>query len=493
MWRVSFLFLLFINNAFARSCLRDLPPGHHAFAASYDELMRCIIKSCDVPYKLFHNKCLKKTEYENLIEKEKICVESGGNYDYLNGIRLKCFCPENTFNINDKCIQYNEDSCDIITQHIERNNLDSIKKCVEQNKGLVKGLAQATIESAIKTQDYNILDYLLDNGLDLEETVHATEWFGYTDIPITNLIVQGEYNEAVSSLHKGNSKNTFEQIDSEYKVDLSKNFDLIKHLIDDKKAINLKKQYPIFNPFKKEFAYFLDIVAFTQNEYASESSLKYACNTLDFLLERDASYTDIMYYIISDMSGGARDHMGFPFDSLKCARDKGIKFKLIDGGNPLDHLMGTPNLKAEQYNWLITEVKKDLPNISFTNALRVFCEYDYSYGPPPRKMEEEIDIIKLFLDAGAQINDDVLKAAKYKQEYTNKNVPVYDDGSHNSNWFSHKFDAVCSFVPENEVCIANKNNMEEKSKNNQATKANEQSLANRTLTAATNAAICLTF
>ena len=416
---------------------------------------------------------------------------------------VKCFCPDNTFNIDDKCIQYNEDSCDVITQHIERNNLDSIKKCVEQNKGLVKGLAQSTIEYAIKTQDYKILDYLLDNGLDLEETVHATEWFGYTDIPITNLIAQGEYNEVASSWHKGNPENTFEQTYSEYKVDLSKNFDLIKHLVDDKKAINLKKQYPVPNSYEKDSAYFLDIVALIQNEHTRGSSLEYACKTLDFLLQRNALYTDIMYNIILDRSNGARDHRGFPFNYLQCARDKGIKFKLINGGNPLDHLMGTPNLKAEQYNWLITEVKKDLPGVDFTNALKVFCEYDYSYGPPPRKMQEERDIIKLFLDAGAQINNDVLKAAKYKQEYTNKNVPVYDDSSDNSEWFSHKFDAVCSFVPENEICF--EKNLEEKTNpgNNEdndkalqeaeqeykEAKAKEQSLANRTLTAATTAAV----
>jgi len=488
---VFYWFLVFIccthNSVFAKSCLSSLGSDHHALLASYDEKDRCIIKSCIVSYKLFHNKCYEKDEYEKLVAQEKDCVDSGGKYDYINGIRLKCFCPDDKSDVDGKCILYHGDSCDAMTQHVERNNLDPIKKCVGKNTGLVKGLAQPAIETAIKTHDYRILDYLLDNGLDLEETTHATKFFGYTDIPIINLIDQGVYSEYTTSYHKGNPENTFEQTNSENTVDLSKNFDLIKHLVDDKKAIDLKKQYSVLFPFSKDSRYFLDIVALNQNEYASGDSLSSACETLDFLLQKGALYRDIMHDIILDKSGGARDHRGFPFEYLKCARDKGIKFKLIDDRNPLEILQGTHNLKAEQYDWLITEVKKDLPDVDFTNALRTFCEYDYSYGPPPRKMQEEIDIMELFLDAGAQINDDILKAAKYKQEYTNKNVSVYDDGSDNSNWFSHKFDAICSFVPENELCITGAKALEEES--NEYDKAKEQSLANRVLDGVSSAAM----
>lgn len=75
---VFIILLLFADSAFGKSCLFDLPSGHHAIVAIYDESNHCIIKSCMPTYRLFQNKCYKNDEYEHLTQKEKICVESGG-------------------------------------------------------------------------------------------------------------------------------------------------------------------------------------------------------------------------------------------------------------------------------------------------------------------------------------------------------------------------------------------------------------------------------
>lgn len=483
MWRAAFLlFFLFVNNAFAKSCLRNLPSGHHAVVASYDEAMRCVIKSCIVSYKLFHNKCIKKTQYEDLIEKEKTCVESGGTYDYLTypAEYLKCFCPTNKININDECISYNENDCEterIIEQHIEKNNLQSVKKCIEKNKNVVKGLEQQTIESALKTQNYEILDFLLDNGLDLNIKTVING-----DIAKYFLINAGVYNNIVRSWHSANSEISYDTNEIEYVVDLTKNFDLIKHLVEEKHSIDLNDD---------QDKLFVEQVASYHQYYAYGTNVAPACDTLSFCLDRTDSHavnnTDILGKIMYNISHSVSDHKGFPLEYLKCARFKGLKFKLKNGNNPLDYLTPAPNLGPQEYQWLITEIKTDLPDVDFTSALKKFCYDDYVYGPPPRTLQEDKDIIQVFLDTGVQINDDIIKAAKDYQMMVNKNAPTYDDGSDASNWYSHKFDAVCSFAPENEICIANKKNMEELQKAHEEVKAREQSLANRTLTAAATA------
>ena len=459
--------LLFTNDAFARSCLVNLPQGHHAIAATYDDSGHCIIKSCMPTYKLFQNKCYKNNEYENLIAKEKICVSSGGSYEQITypARYFTCTCPDDKFNVSDKCVAYSAEDCEtehVMEQHIERNNLKAVQQCVRKDKNLIKGLDAKIIEFALKTHDYNILDFLLDNGLVLNDR---------------DIIDAGVYNNVDKSWYSAGLKTSFDTQEIEYVVDLDRNFELIKHLVDDKQVINLRDDRK---------GIFAEHVASQQRKYTyDEKNLNSACDTLEFCLEKSSfdarNNADILYEIIQGLDHGFSDHKGFPFEYLKCARANGLNFKLKDGNNPLDYLTPAHNLGPQEYKWLIAEIKRDLRDVDFTNSLKKFCGDDYIYGSPAREYEEDVSIIQEFLNAGAEITDKTIKAAKEYERIDKKSC---------GNGFrcSRKFDAVCSFVPENKMCAEQIEEVSEKRNKYQEVddkiKGREQSLPNRMLGAA---------
>ena len=453
----SCLCLLYMDTAFAKSCLDELPAEHHAIIASYDNDKNCIIKTCIPTYKLFKNHCYNKEEYATMVEKEQICKNSGGEFDIVFNVP-KCKCLGNMFAIdNTKCIKYDDDDCktnDVVIQHIKRNNLTAVKNCIDKNKEILKNKIEYAIDTALETHNYSILDALLDNNLaDLTDLTHhsAGGWGGHR----TGI----DYLIYASVLGKDN-------------------FALIKYLIDDKKVIDLHEKYSTKTDSPFSYTnYFAEFIIQHQLEYSGDTNNAY--KILDYLLHHkdfDANEVDILGHIMNT----ATSLKGYcEFDYLKYARTQGLKFKLIDGNNPLDYLYPAYNVQAQEYNWLITEIKKDLPNIDFTNALLTFCEKDYVYGPPPRTLEQDKAIIKEFMNAGANINNDIIQAAKVYQE---QSVNSWKDK------VSHKFEAICSFVPENEMCLKQKTEMHRSENNHKDTNNKEMSTANRMLSGLSMAA-----
>ncbi|MBQ7185818.1 MAG: hypothetical protein IJR92_03365, partial [Alphaproteobacteria bacterium] len=400
-------------------------------SARFDENGNCVVKKCNKNFVLINGFCRPEEE----LSKANACNESGGNMEYLEPslsnpldssfgiVKLTCFCPDEKFNDGDKCILYNKNDCETkhIHQHITRNNLQSVKKCVEKDKSVMKQITGAeVISTALKTQQYEMLDFLLDNGLDLKTEV-----------------VSGGYFSEISS--SGPNKNKEEHI-----TDLNRNFELIKHLV----ANNRIDLNDLEKPFIK------DNVSVQRLFASHDKNVKVTCDTLSFLLDKTNSAVIDNIDILGEIMRCKTieyEHRGFPFEYFKYARSQGLKFMFKDGNNPLEYLCTSDNIGPQEYSWFITEIKRDLPNVDFTNALKRFCGGDYVYGSTPRPLYEDQDIIKVFLNTGAKINDDIIEAAKHFQKSVNQSYGHCL--SHPDEWCSYKLDAVCSFVPENKICL----------------------------------------
>ena len=433
---IAFCFAVFSIFCFSATASDKCSPSvanapDSVASARFDENGNCVVKKCNKNFVLINGFCRPEEE----LSKANACNESGGNMEYLEPslsnpldssfgiIKLTCFCPDEKFNDGDKCILYNKNDCTTkhIHEHITRNNLQSVKKCVEKDKSVMKQITGTeVISTALKTQQYEMLDFLLDNGLDLKTGV-----------------VSGGYFPEISS--SGPNENKEEHI-----TDLNRNFELIKHLVANNR-INLND---LEKPFIK------DNVSVQRLFASRDENVKIACDTLSFLLDKTKPNIIDNIDILGEIMRCKTieyEHSGFPFEYFKCARSQGLKFMLKDGNNPLEYLCTSDNIGPQEYSWFITEIKRDLPNVDFTNALKIFCGNDYRYGSPPRPLYEDQDIIRVFLNAGAKINDDIIEAAKHFQKSINQNYGHCHD--HPDEWCSYKLDAVCSYVPENKICL----------------------------------------
>lgn len=146
-----FLSVFFIQNtcANAKSCLHTLPRGHNAVIATYNDKNECIIKYCVFSYKLFHNECFEKEKYEKLAKEETVCVDSGGKFERSSVNILGCTCHDDKYLVHNncdgiiipdcehKCKIYNQNDCDrweVIEQHVLRGNIDAFKTCMNKLK-----------------------------------------------------------------------------------------------------------------------------------------------------------------------------------------------------------------------------------------------------------------------------------------------------------------------------------------------------------------------